>query len=211
GYKVSSGLHGVGASVVNALSKWCRVVVKRGPNTVIQEYENGGHVVRPVEKIDPSKPKTISKLKSAPWGIDLTTFNYDTGTVVEFMPDDTIFETTNFDFKYFLNQLREYAYLTAGIKFELEDHRTGQQYTYHFEGGVKAYLTALNRNKTVLNPKVYHVKKDYDDVTVEITLKIPKAEHILPASELLLLNVLTITREKQGILKRKMQIYPAMT
>ena len=171
GYKVSSGLHGVGASVVNALSKWCRVVVKRGPDTVIQEYENGGHVVRPVEKIDPSKPKTISKLKSAQWGIDLSTFDYETGTVVEFMPDETIFETTNFDFKYFLNQLREYAYLTAGIKFELEDHRTGQHYTYHFEGGVKAYLTALNRNKTVLNPTVYHVKKDYEDVTVEAALQ----------------------------------------
>ncbi len=171
GYKVSSGLHGVGASVVNALSKWCRVVVKRGSETVIQEYENGGHVVRPVEKIDSSKTKTISKLKAAPWGIDLSTFNYETGTIVEFMPDETIFETTNFDFKYFLNQLREYAYLTAGIKFELEDHRTGQHYTYHFEGGVKAYLTALNRNKTVLNPTVYHVKKDYDDVTVEAALQ----------------------------------------
>ncbi|HCC41940.1 TPA: DNA topoisomerase IV subunit B [candidate division WWE3 bacterium] len=171
GYKVSSGLHGVGASVVNALSKWCRVVVKRGSETVIQEYENGGHVVRPVEKIDPLKTKTISKLKAAPWGIDLSSFNYDTGTTVEFMPDETIFETTNFDFKYFLNQLREYAYLTAGIKFELEDHRTGQHYTYHFEGGVKAYLTALNRNKTVLNPTVYHVRKDYEDVTVEAALQ----------------------------------------
>ncbi|AHB40403.1 TPA: DNA gyrase subunit B [candidate division WWE3 bacterium] len=171
GYKVSSGLHGVGASVVNALSKWCRVVVKRGSETVIQEYENGGHVVRPVEKIDPSKTKTISKLKAAPWGIDLSSFNYETGTTVEFMPDETIFETTSFDFKYFLNQLREYAYLTAGIKFELEDHRTGQHYTYHFEGGVRAYLTALNRNKTVLNPTVYHVKKDYDDVTVEAALQ----------------------------------------
>lgn len=171
GYKVSSGLHGVGASVVNALSKWCRVVVKRGSETVIQEYENGGHVVRPVEKIDPLKTKTISKLKAAPWGIDLSSFNYDTGTTVEFMPDETIFETTNFDFKYFLNQLREYAYLTAGIKFELEDHRTGQHYTYHFEGGVKAYLTALNRNKAVLNPTVYHVRKDYEDVTVEAALQ----------------------------------------
>ena len=171
GYKVSSGLHGVGASVVNALSKWCMVVVKRGSETVIQEYENGGHVVRPVEKIDPLKTKTISKLKAAPWGIDLSSFNYDTGTTVEFMPDETIFETTNFDFKYFLNQLREYAYLTAGIKFELEDHRTGQHYTYHFEGGVKAYLTALNRNKTVLNPTVYHVRKDYEDVTVEAALQ----------------------------------------
>ena len=171
GYKVSSGLHGVGASVVNALSKGCRVVVKRGSETVIQEYENGGHVVRPVEKIDPSKTKTISKLKAAPWGIDLSSFNYETGTTVEFMPDETIFETTSFDFKYFLNQLREYAYLTAGIKFELEDHRTGQHYTYHFEGGVRAYLTALNRNKTVLNPTVYHVKKDYDDVTVEAALQ----------------------------------------
>jgi len=171
GYKVSSGLHGVGASVVNALSKWCRVVVKRGNETVIQEYENGGNVIRPVEKIDISKPETISKIKGAGWGIDFNSWNYETGTIVEFLPDNKIFETVDFDYKFFINQLREYAYLTAGVKFDLIDRRSEQKYSFYFEGGVKAYLTALNRNKTVLNPNIFHVKKDYEDVTVEVALQ----------------------------------------
>ncbi len=171
GYKVSSGLHGVGSSVVNALSKWCRVMVKRGDEVVLQEYENGGHPVRPVEKIDLSKAEKISKLKGVDWNIDMKNWNYDTGTVVEFMPDDTIFETIVFDFKHYINQLREYAYLTAGIKFELIDNRTDQQYSFYFEGGVKAYLKALNRNKVVLNPNIFYAKKDYDDVAVEVALQ----------------------------------------
>lgn len=171
GYKVSSGLHGVGASVVNALSKWCRVVVKRGAEVVIQEYEDGGHVVRPVEKINTSKPDTISKLKKIPWNIDFENWAYETGTIVEFMPDSTIFETTEFDSKHFINQLREYAYLTAGIKFEIIDHRNNQKYSYYFEGGIKAYLKSLNRNKVVLNPNIFYTKKTYEDVTVEAALQ----------------------------------------
>lgn len=171
GYKVSSGLHGVGASVVNALSKWCRVVVKRGTEVVIQEYEDGGHVIRPVEKINTSKPETISKLKKIPWNIDFENWAYETGTIVEFMPDSTIFETTEFDSKHFINQLREYAYLTAGIKFEIIDHRNNQKYSYYFEGGIKAYLKSLNRNKVVLNPNIFYTKKTYEDVTVEAALQ----------------------------------------
>lgn len=171
GYKVSSGLHGVGASVVNALSKWCRVVVKRGAEVVIQEYEDGGHVVRPVEKINTSKPDTISKLKKIPWNIDFENWAYETGTIVEFMPDSTIFETVEFDSKHFINQLREYAYLTAGIKFEIIDHRNNQKYSYYFEGGIKAYLKSLNRNKVVLNPNIFYTKKTYEDVTVEAALQ----------------------------------------
>ncbi len=171
GYKVSSGLHGVGASVVNALSKWCRVVVKRGNETVIQEYENGGNVIRPVEKIDPSKPQTITKVKGAAWGIDFNSWPYENGTIVEFLPDSKIFETTDFDYKFFIGQLREYAYLTAGVKFDLIDRRHTQTHSFYFEGGVKAYLTALNRNKTVLNPNIFHVRRDYDDVTVEAALQ----------------------------------------
>src|SRR3989339_244688 len=102
-YKVSSGLHGVGSSVVNALSKWCRVIVKRGSETVMQEYQDGGKVVRPVEKLDAKKPTT--KIKGAQWSIDLNRWGHPNGTIVQFMPDATIFETTNFAFKHFLTQL----------------------------------------------------------------------------------------------------------
>jgi DNA gyrase subunit B len=168
GYKVSSGLHGVGSSVVNALSKWCRVIVKRGNKIVIQEYENGGKPVRSVEDLDLKKP---TKLKNAPWDLDIKGWGYESGTIVEFMPDDTIFETGEFDTKFFMGQLREYAYLTAGITFELIDDITGKSYKFYFEGGIKAYLKALNRNKEVLNPNIYYAKKTCDDVDIEVAMQ----------------------------------------
>ena len=168
GYKVSSGLHGVGSSVVNALSKWFRVVVRRDGKTVIQEYENGGHVARPVEEINLKAP---TKVKGAEWSMDLEGWNYDTGTIVQFLPDDTIFETVEFNFKHFVHQLREYAYLTAGIKFELLDKRTDQHYTFYFEGGIKAYLKSLNKNKELLNDTVFYVNKSYEDINVEVALQ----------------------------------------
>ena len=168
GYKVSSGLHGVGSSVVNALSKWCRVIVKRGNKIVIQEYENGGKPVRSVEDLDLKKP---TKLKGASWDLDIKNFNHESGTIVEFMPDDTIFETRDFDVKFFMGQLREYAYLTAGITFELADHKAGRNFKFYFEGGIKAYLKSLNRNKEVLNQNIYYAKKTSDEVDVEVAMQ----------------------------------------
>ncbi len=168
GYKVSSGLHGVGSSVVNALSEWFRVISRRGDTTVIQEYEKGGHVVRPVEKIDLKKP---TKLKGVEWNIDLDSWNYENGTIVQFKPDKEIFETVNFDYKFFANQIKEYAYLTAGIKFDILDHRVNQRYTFYFEGGIKAYLESLNRNHEVLNSKPFYCQKEYEDVTVEVSMQ----------------------------------------
>ncbi|HSX39810.1 MAG TPA: DNA gyrase subunit B [Candidatus Saccharimonadales bacterium] len=169
-YKVSSGLHGVGASVVNALSKWTRVIVHRAPEWVIQEYTDGGHVIRPVEKLDPKKP--VTKIKGTTWELDLANWPYESGTIVQFLPDDSIFETTTFNFKFFINQLREYAYLTSGIKFELIDHRVDEQhFAFYFEGGVKAYLQALNRSKKPLNENIFSVKKEMDNVLVECALQ----------------------------------------
>ncbi|RJR26330.1 DNA gyrase subunit B [candidate division WWE3 bacterium] len=168
GYKVSSGLHGVGSSVVNALSEWMRVVVIRDNKTVIQEYENGGKVTRPVEPLDLKKP---TKLKKAAWNLDLDSWKYESGTIVQFLPDKTIFETTEFDTKFFINQLREYAYLTAGIKFELIDHKNDVHYNYYFEGGIKAYLQSINRNRKVLNEKPFYVSRVYDDILVEAALQ----------------------------------------
>ena len=168
GYKVSSGLHGVGSSVVNALSEWFRVVTKRNGKTFIQEYEKGGNKVRPVEEIDPKNP---TKLKNAEWNINLDSWNYDTMTIVQFKPDKDIFETTNFDLKFFVNQIREYAYLTAGIKFEVLDHRSDQKHVFYFEGGIKAYLDSLNKNKEVINKKPFYVQKQYKDVNVEVAMQ----------------------------------------
>ena len=98
-------------------------------------------------------------------------WNYESGTIVEFLPDDTIFETKDFDIKFFMGQLREYAYLTAGITFELVDDNTDRNYKFYFEGGIKAYLKALNRNKSVLNPTIYYAKKTSDEVDVEVAMQ----------------------------------------
>lgn len=169
GYKVSSGLHGVGSSVVNALSTWMRVIVKRGSEWVIQEYDQGGKPKKPVAKFDPKKFK--SSLKNVPFNIDLENWNYESGTIVQFKPNDQIFETLDFSNKFFVNQFREYAYLTAGIKFEYLDHRYDQIYNYFFEGGVKAYLRSLNRNKKVINENIFHIQKDEEDVFVEVAMQ----------------------------------------
>lgn len=169
GYKVSSGLHGVGASVVNALSEWCRVLVKREDEIVMQEYANGGKVVGPVAKFNAAKP--ASKIKGYTWDLDVADWNYESGTIVQFLPDKTIFETTNFESKFFINQLREYAYLTAGIRFEFIDDRNDINRTFYFEGGIKAYLRSLNRNKSVLNTHPFYVKRDIDEVSVEVAFQ----------------------------------------
>lgn len=168
GYKVSSGLHGVGSSVVNALSEWFRVITRRDGTTMIQEYQKGGNIIRPVEKLDLKKP---SKLKGVDWTINLDDWDYESITVVQFKPDATIFETTDFDLKFFITQVREYAYLTAGVKFELLDHRSDQKYSFYFEGGIKSFLSAINRNKGVLNQKVFYVRKEYKDIDVEVALQ----------------------------------------
>lgn len=168
GYKVSSGLHGVGSSVVNALSEWFRVVTRRNGKTVIQEYEKGGNKIRPVEEVDLKKP---SKLKNAEWNMDLDSWKYENMTIVQFKPDKEIFETVEFDYKFLANQIKEYAYLTAGIKFEVLDHRSEQKNVYYFEGGIRAYLDSLNKNKGVLNQKPFYVQKKYGDVNVEIAMQ----------------------------------------
>jgi DNA gyrase subunit B len=168
GYKVSSGLHGVGSSVVNALSKWMRVYVRRGDDRVIQEYEDGGHPVSPTHDFDPQNP---TELKDAQWNLNLDLWNYDSGTVAHFLPDDHIFEETDFRYDFFYDQIREYAYLTAGIKFELIDHRSGQKHSFYFEGGIKTFLAGLNRNKDLINKKIFYVKGEEEDVEVEVALQ----------------------------------------
>ena len=168
GYKVSSGLHGVGASVVNALSEWMRVIVKRGDETVIQEYENGGNVKNKVHSLDPKNPTELPKNT---WEVNLEDWDYESGTIVHFKPDAKIFEETSFSYEFFVNQIREYAYLTAGIKFGLVDHREEKEFSFYFEDGVKAFLKSLNRNKNIVNKKIFHVLKEAEEVQVEVAFQ----------------------------------------
>jgi DNA gyrase subunit B len=163
GYKVSSGLHGVGASVVNALSEYCRVISRRGEETVIQEYYEGGKVLGPVRPF--KKGETLIKNSENP--IDPSEWNYPSGTIVQFKPDKTIFDTVDFKYEFFENQLREYAYLTAKVKFEIVDLRQDKSYTYYFEGGVKTFLKNLNKNKKVINASPFYVVKETEELYVE--------------------------------------------
>lgn len=164
GYKVSSGLHGVGASVVNALSDWCRVIVINKPEKeiVMQEYEKGADVIK--------KLTTVTKDKVAKTGINLENWPYETGTIVQFKPSDKIFETVEYKLPFFIRQLKEYAYLTAGVKFELVDHRDDTRLIFYFEGGIKTYLRELNKNKKVVHSPFF-VAKTIDEISVEIALQ----------------------------------------
>jgi DNA gyrase subunit B len=167
GYKVSSGLHGVGASVVNALSEYCRVISRRGEEIVIQEYSEGGKVLGPVRPF--KKSETLVKNVEIP--MDTDGWNYPSGTIVQFKPDKSIFDTTDFKYDFFENQLREYAYLTAKVKFEIEDYRSDKKYVYYFEGGVKTFLRNLNKGKKVINQLPFYISKETDELTVEASFQ----------------------------------------
>ena len=151
GYKVSGGLHGVGASVVNALSNWLEVEVSRDGKIYKQRYERG-HVIY--------KLKEVGKTDK-------------TGTKVTFQPDDTIFDDVVFEYDTLKNRLREMAFLTKGLKITLEDKREGQEKKgeYHYEGGIKEFVEYLNRHKTVLYDKVIYCEGQKDDIYVEVALQ----------------------------------------
>ncbi|MCL6515992.1 DNA topoisomerase (ATP-hydrolyzing) subunit B [Alicyclobacillus sp.] len=150
GYKVSGGLHGVGASVVNALSEWMKVEVHRDGKIYVQEYQRG-EVMYDLKVIGETDK---------------------TGTKVSFKPDPEIFtETTVFDSEVLQNRLRELAFLNAGLEIILEDEREDKRYVYHYTGGVAEFVKFLNRTKDVLHPEPVFVAGVKDDVTVEIALQ----------------------------------------
>ena len=154
GYKVSGGLHGVRASVVNALSNWLEVTIYNEGNVYHQRYERG-HVINKLEIID-----TCDKDK--------------TGTMVTFEPDDTIFEETVFDYDTLKNRFREMAFLTKGLKIVLEDLRDEEnhkKHEFHYEGGIKEFVTYLNRSKTALYDDVLYFEGVKDNVAVEVALQ----------------------------------------
>ncbi len=149
GYKVSGGLHGVGASVVNALSLWTKVQVKDGKNIHEIEFQRGNKVV----------------------DLHIVGETTEKGTTVHFMPDPEIFEETVFDFSILLKRLREQAYLNGGIKIILEDKREEKQVKeLYYEGGIKSFVEDLNKNKEVLSDVIYFIAEK-EDSTVEIAMQ----------------------------------------
>jgi DNA gyrase subunit B len=153
GYKVSGGLHGVGAAVVNALSTNLVAQVKRDGKIYEQKYKIGKPQgpVKVVGKVDKADPE-------------------QTGTSTTFYPDGSIFETLEFNFKTVLEHLRSQAYLTKGLHFIITDERIGLTYQYFFEGGILSYIRQINRNKKTKSQPVY-IQKQMEDVFVELALQ----------------------------------------
>lgn len=149
GYKVSSGLHGVGVSVVNALSSKLVAEVHRDGNVYTQEYEKGA----PKTKI--TKGGTTDK----------------TATVITFWPDTSIMEDEPFNYEWVVDYLRHQAYLTKGLKTYVHDEKTDKKYAFYFEGGIQSYVRHLNLGRDVVDEDVFYVEKDIDDSQVEIALQ----------------------------------------
>ena len=153
GYKVSGGLHGVGASVVNALSEWLEVTIYHEGKVYRQRYERG---------------KTIYKLK-----VIGDCDPKKTGTMVSFLPDKEIFEETIFDFDTLKQRFREMAFLTKGLKIRLTDERGEKELVkeFHYEGGIKEFVTYLNRSKEALYPEIIYCEGMKDGVAVEVAMQ----------------------------------------
>ena len=153
GYKVSGGLHGVGASVVNALSEWLEVTIFHEGKMYRQRYERG---------------KTIYKLK-----VVGDCEPEKTGTMVTFLPDKEIFEETVFDFDTLKQRFREMAFLTKGLKIRLTDEREEKNLVkeFHYEGGIKEFVTYLNKSKTALYPEIIYCEGEKDGVVVEVAMQ----------------------------------------
>lgn len=134
GYKTSGGLHGVGASVVNALSEWLVVTIKRDGNIYEQHFENGGVPVTTLEKIGKTK---------------------ESGTTMHFKPDTTIFSTTNYNYETLCERLRESAFLLKGMKISIKDERNDLEDVFHYETGIEAFVSYLNEEKDSIHPVVY--------------------------------------------------------
>ena len=150
GYKVSGGLHGVGASVVNALSDWTEVTIQRDGGIFYMKFEKG---------------KTVESLKKIG--------NSDkTGTKVRFLADGTIFETLEYEYEVLENRFREMAFLTKGLKITIEDTRgeTPKKAEFHFEGGLKSFVEYLNKGKEPIHPKPIYIEKD-GEFPVEIAIQ----------------------------------------
>ncbi len=154
GYKVSGGLHGVGASVVNALSTWLEIKVYKNGHVYYQKYVNGGHPLEPLKIIDDCDEDR-------------------TGTTVTFLPDSTIFkETTVFDYDVLFNRLRELAFLNRGLRITLYDDREADKKdTFCYEGGIREYVALLNKNKQPIHNTIIDITGQENDIMLEVALQ----------------------------------------
>ena len=155
GYKVSGGLHGVGASVVNALSSWVEVKVYQNSQVYYIRFENGGHTVEPLKVIDKCSPDR-------------------TGTTVTFKADPEIFkETTVYDYEILKQRVRELAFLNKGLRIILVDDREiePKKETFVYEGGISEYVKFLNKGKTPIHEQIVHLSGEEDNITVEVALQ----------------------------------------
>lgn len=148
GYKISGGLHGVGASVVNALSQWLEVTIKRDGGKFYIKFSNGGKTEIPLKQIGSTN---------------------ETGTIVTFVPDPSIFENVIFDYKTIRDHLKQIAFLNKEAKFVINDYRTEKSETFYFEGGIKEYVKYLNDHKNLINKEIIYcngsekIEKDKDN------------------------------------------------
>ncbi len=148
-YKVSGGLHGVGISVVNALSSWLEAEVKRNNRIYRQKYDHGKPIT-PVEEVGETQ---------------------ESGTTITFSPDSEIFETTDIKYDIIATRLRELAFLNAGLEIQIFDERTGKKEVFKYDGGIKEFVRYINRNKTPLHPEPIYLKAEKEDVEVEIAIQ----------------------------------------
>ncbi len=158
-YKVSGGLHGVGASVVNALSEETWVEVHRDGKIYLQEYERG-KTKAPIQQVKKSR---------YPYGTGIV--RADSGTIVSFLPDSQIFQTLDYDYTMLVQHFREAAYLTKGVWIEIADERSDDEMNFFFEGGVASFVRHLNRERDVLHPRPIYIEKDADDTHIECALQ----------------------------------------
>ena len=151
-YRVSGGLHGVGVSVVNALSSYLKAEVKRDNKLWMQEYKQG----KPLKKV-----KAVGPARG-------------TGTIITFQPDPEVFDKIEFDWKTIISHLRQQAYLTQGIRIKVYDKRQAElvkSHTFYFEGGVSSFIRYLNRSNKPRQTKIFHVKREINNIAVEIALQ----------------------------------------
>jgi DNA gyrase subunit B len=164
GYKVSGGLHGVGVSVVNALSSYTKAEIHREGKIWTQEYKNGGIPIKKVRATGNCK---------------------DSGTIITFRPDETIFETLDFEWKTIVDHIRQQAYLNKGVHITILDKRSLEEkekdktsipypnpsFQFYFEGGIASYVQHLNQNKEAKNETIFYIEKELDEIKVEIALQ----------------------------------------
>jgi DNA gyrase subunit B len=152
-YQVSGGLHGVGVSVVNALSKWLEVEVKRDGHVWQHRFDHGEPEVDAFEKVRPMEEGEAS------------------GTTIRFWPDDDIFETTDFTYSTLANRLRELAFLNSGVAINLEDERSGEAEQFRYEGGIKEFVHYLNETRTPIHQEVIYFEDEDQNIQVEIAIQ----------------------------------------